>query len=111
MATRTPAVHATRDVGSTVQPATSSRSWKISTVLRRRLSKIFQREIAESRFGSGGHRRAQWPADPSENLPVAANPPMLAPRVRQVARRVVVVQLDVRDEPRRARTLPRSGHG
>src|SRR5687768_11074723 len=38
--------------------------------------------------------------DPPSDLPVAANPPMLAPRVGEVPRWVVVVELDVRDQPR-----------
>ena len=41
------------------------------------------------------HEREQ----PEQDLPVPSHPPVLAPRMRQHARRVVVYQLDVRHQP------------
>ena len=70
-----------------------------STRLRRRLSKIFQRESSEIGFetirpGFIGHAREQ----PTYNLPVAAQPAMLAPVVGAVMRGIVVDDFDIADQ-------------
>ena len=68
------------------------------TRLRRRLSRIFQREMIgrrlRSRPGAGRHPREQ----PQQDLPVAAHPAVLPPRVRQHVGRVVVHDFGVGDE-------------
>ena len=53
-----------------------------------------------ARAASGTNGNSQ-----QQDLPVAADPAVLAPRVREHARRIVVDQLDVRDE-RDARVQP-----
>ena len=60
-----------------------------------------QRQPVAARAGTGRDERKQ----PPEDLPVAAHPAMLAARVREDARRVVVDDLDVGDESR-ARVEP-----
>ena len=99
------AVHATGWPGRTVQPSTSRSSVAGGIRLRRRLSRIFQRAMSGRRLrvrpGARRHERKQPPQD----LPVAAHPAVLPPRVREDARRVVVHDLDVGDE-RRARVEP-----
>ena len=87
-----------RGPGSTVQPATSSASSVGATRLRRRLSRIFQRPISGSvlRFDAVARRHER--EQPEQDLPVAADPAVLPARVREHARRILVDQLDVRDE-------------
>ena len=94
-----------------VQPATRNASCAISTVLRRRLSKIFQRESSDSRLGSGPSGPGTVGVQPGQELPVAADPAVLAPRVGEVARRVVVVDARCRWRAPRGRRCPRSGRG
>ena len=86
--------------GNTVQPS-SSRSVSAAAVrLRRRLSKIFQRDSSESGFfcrraiGAGNARQ-----QPARDLPIAANPAMPAAHIRAVARWVFLVQLHVAQQP------------
>ena len=83
----------------------SSRARSTATVagairLRRRLSRIFQRDMSGRRLRcrpvAGRHERKEPPQD----LPVAAHPAVLASRVREDARRIVVDDLDVGDEGR-----------
>ena len=86
--------------GSTVHPRTNSRKIPGSTRLRRRLSRIFQRDRNEIGLGtrrpaSSGTRAEQ----PAHDLPVAAHPAMLAPVVGAVVRRIVVDDLDVAHQP------------
>ena len=100
-----PRVHSSGVPGSRNQPAMSSATSEISTSERRMLSRIFQRESAESRLGSGPSGPGTVLREPAEDLPVAADPAVLAPREREIARRIVVVQLDVGDETR-ARERP-----
>ena len=68
--------------------------------LRRRLSRIFQRAMSGRRLrvdaGARRHERKQPPQD----LPVAAHPAVLPPRVREHARGIVVHDLDVADQRR-----------
>ena len=69
---------------------------KVSTSERRRLSKIFQREIVVIGFGTIlagliGH----FGEEPLRNLPVAAHPAMFAAIVGAVVRRIVVDDLNV----------------
>ena len=82
--------------GSTSQPNTNSRKVAGSTRLRRRLSRIFHCETREMGFGtsrpdSSGTRDKQ----PARDLPVAAQPAMLAAVVGAVVRGIVFDDLDV----------------
>ena len=76
-------------------PPTRKSSWAISTVLRRRLSRIFQRDSSDSRLGSGPSGPGTRRREPGQQLPVAPDPAVLAPGVGQVAGGVVVVDDDV----------------
>ena len=85
--------------GRTVQPRKNSRKVPASTRLRRRLSRIFQRERNEiglrtRRPGLVGHFAEQ----PADNLPIAAHPAVLATVVGTVMRRVIVDDFDVADQ-------------
>ena len=77
---------------------TSSASSVGATRLRRRLSRIFQRPISGSVLRFEAVARRDEREQPEQDLPVAADPAVLAPRVGEHARRVLVDQLDVRDE-------------
>ena len=84
--------------GSTVQPRTRSSTVAGATRARRRLSRIFQRAMRDSRLrcqaGAGLDEREQ----PAEDLPVAAGPAVLAAGVGQHAGGVVVHHLHVGDQ-------------
>ena len=72
------------------------------TRLRRRLSRIFQRAMSGRRLRTQTGARGHDGKQPPENLPVAPYPAVLAPRVGEDARGVVVHDLDVGHQ-RRAR--------
>ena len=83
----------------------SSRAGAAATVagairLRRRLSRIFQREMSGRRLRCRPVARRHERKEPPQDLPVAAHPAVLASRVREDARRIVVDDLDVGDEGR-----------
>ena len=87
--------------------ARSSRARAAATVagairLRRRLSRIFQRDDERQAIALQARARRHERKQPPQDLPVAAHPAVLAPRVREDARRIVVHDLDVGDQ-RRAR--------
>ena len=90
-----------------VQPTASTAIIAIGTRLRRRLSKIFQRDSVEI----GLPRRARRPRgtqrqEPARDLPVAADPARPAGRLDRVRRRVVFEHDHVADQPGAAvRTL------
>ena len=88
--------------GSTVQPSTSSeqrrRRQQAAPEVVENLPARDERQAIALQAGARRHERKQPPQD----LPVAAHPAVLPPRVREHARRVVVHDLDVGHE-RRAR--------
>ena len=84
--------------GRTVQPRRSTASVAGAIRLRRRLSRIFQRAMSGRRLRCRPVRDGTNGNSHHENLPVAAHPAMLPPRVREHARRIVVDDLDVGDE-------------
>ena len=89
--------------GRTVQPSSSSSVNAGGTRLRRRLSKSFQRDSAESGFFAAppvgpGHARQQ----PARQLPVPANPAVPAAHVRAVAAGILLVHLTSLSSPARA---------
>ena len=67
--------------------------------LRRRLSIIFQRPISGIARAARGSRRGPRPEDPGQQLPVAADPAMLARGRHLVVAREPLEELDVGDEP------------
>ena len=78
------------------QPNSSNNNDATGTRLRRRLSRIRQRFTSVSGLGSvrpsvGRHARQ----DPRRDLPIAANPAMLALAVADVVERKVLEQLDI----------------
>ena len=85
--------------GSTSQPASRKSSQAGSTRLRRRLSRIFQRESSDSRLGSGPSGPGHPGAEPGQELPVAPDPAVLAQGEAEVPGRIVVVHHDVGDQP------------
>ena len=73
---------------------------KGSTSERRRLSKIFQREMVEIGFAHHAARLVRHASEqPLRDLPVAAHPAMLAPGVGAVVRGIVVDDFDVGEQP------------
>ena len=93
-------------------PATSSRNVAGSTRLRLKLSKIFHREMLEVGFctncsGVIGNATQQ----PSQNLPIAAYPAMLAAILRAVVGGIIVHHLNICQQTRRVRRRLQSGHG
>ena len=95
--------------GSTVHPATRKSELRdlddaAPQVVEDLPAREQRQPVALGAVGPG-HRGAQ----PVEELPVAADPAMLAPREGEVARRVVVVDHRCRWRDRRARSCPRSG--
>ena len=69
-----------------------------STRLRRRLSKIFNHETSEIGLATGPRLFRNAGEQPAGNLPVAAQPAMLAPVVGAVVRGIVVDHLDIADQ-------------
>ena len=88
--------------GKSVQRAARHARYAGATRLRRRLSKILKRLMSGRRLRSKPVRVRHQGQEPAQDLPVAAHPAVLAPRVGEHARRVVVDQLESLDE-RRAR--------
>ena len=78
--------------------ASSSASVAGAIRLRRRLSRIFQRDDERQAIALQARARRHERKQPPQDLPVAAHPAVLAPRVREHARRIVVDDLDVGDE-------------
>ena len=87
-------VHLTGEPGSTIHPAASHASIAIGTRLRRKLSEHLPSREPGDRVRAGAPRE-----DEREQLPVAACPSLLPLRGGQVARRILVENLDVRHEP------------
>ena len=83
--------------GRTVQPSTNSTISAGGTRLRRRLSKSFQRSSVGSGFVPQGRRASgsAMAAEPRQQLPVAADPAVLAAGVGVVAGGEVVEKLGV----------------
>ena len=99
-------VHSAGDPGRMVHAATSSTTSDGGIRLRRRLSRIFQRAIAGSRLGTTAPLASRTVRqDPARDLPVAADPAVLAGGEAQIVVRVVVDDVDVGAE-RRPRERP-----
>ena len=99
-AARPIAVHATGEPGRTVQPSRSSghrrRRHQAAPQIVEDLPARDERQAIALQARTGRHERKEPPQD----LPVAAHPAVLASRVREDARRIVVDDLDVGDEGR-----------
>ena len=68
-------------------------------MLRRRLSTIFQREMSEMGLGTRRPALIRHPRkQPFHDLPVAANPAMLAPDVSAVVRRIAIHNFNIADK-------------
>ncbi len=94
--------------GKTVQPESKRSVNAAGTRLRRRLSNIFhwdshgERILLKTRIGAGNARQ-----QPSQELPIAANPAMPAAHVRIVAGRIFLIEHAHRSTAPPARnTLP-----
>ena len=87
--------------GSTSHPADQrEHACAGATRVRRRLSRIFQREMSGRRLRSRPWRVGHQGEQPEEDLPVAPGPAVLPPRMGEHARGIVVHHLDVGDEGR-----------
>ena len=78
---RRPAQGESREAPSTPRPGTPA--GRVGTTLRRRLSMIFQRDSVGADWRRGRRRAGNARRQPRQELPVAADPPVLAPVQRR----------------------------
>ena len=95
------------------QPASRVANVAGAERLRRRLSSIFQRPMSgiASRPRAARTASGTRPEDPGQQLPVAADPAVLARGGHLVVAREAFEELDVGNEARRARRGPRRDRG
>jgi hypothetical protein len=89
------------EAGPKSHASSSTASIETGTRLRRRLSRIFQRDNAEIGFSTRPDERlANSRHQPGRNLPVAAHPAMSSANVRRVTGRIIFVQNNICQQSR-----------